>query len=133
LDSEKAAYAQRKIEWFWRNQAQFNEGTFSLNRFAERDFVFEADSLIIDVIQNKSVDLMPHEMILNQTQCESAQCALVGGQIQENVQPSASIGQWLKFLLMANSPIPAGKFIVNEFGHFIPTAKLGENEYLWNA
>jgi hypothetical protein len=90
-----------------------------------RDFAFESSRLIAQVSRNESVDLLPYVVVLNRTQCGPAQCALAADrEIQENVQPSAALAQWLKFLLLANSAVPARAFVVNEYGHFIPTAKL---------
>jgi hypothetical protein len=115
LSSERAREVSRKITTFCESMGDSRNG---------KHFAFESESLIGAITQNQSVDLLPYVVILNQTQCGPAQCSLIDSTIQENVQPSAALGQWLKFLLLANSPFPAGSFILNEYGHFIPTAQL---------
>ena len=59
----------------------------------------------------------------NQTICGASECSMIRQQapsVLENLQPSAAISQWLKFLLLANSSIPWDWAMINEAGHFIP-------------
>ena len=89
----------------------------------DNGFGFDASILIETLVNGESITenglLYEH---LNQTICGSAECALLDQNptTRDNIQPSAAIGQWLKFLLLENSSIPWDVVMINEAGHSIP-------------
>jgi hypothetical protein len=85
-------------------------------------FVFEASSILKAIVQGSRIENVPDFGYWGQTDCGVAQCSIANenGSVHENLQPSDAIGQWLKFLLLANGTIPVDRFVLNEHGHFIP-------------
>ena len=83
----------------------------------DKGFDFDASAIIQSISSETAI---PFD---NQTICGDSECSLILLQTPkmfENLQPSAAIGQWLKFLLLANSSIPWDLAMINEAGHFIP-------------
>jgi hypothetical protein len=85
-------------------------------------FVFQASSIINAIMQGGGIEEVPDFEYWGKTDCGVAQCSIANGNVtvHENMQPSDAIGQWLKFLLLANGTIPVDRFVLNEHGHFIP-------------